>query len=231
MRHVDKEYIKHSDKSRLIDSWQAHCAWFETCHYFIPGFPSRQVRGSISVFDVDGGEINQLDLNGPKDEVIALSGEELFLNAKMESGIAHGRIRMNLFDGTEYTGRIIGARTASLFHDFLKVSLDNSCFFPVHFSAEGNPILVALNTVNSDAVLKVRLYLHNRMPEVLVDIPAGGSRLIDLKHHFAAFSECKDDMYLSAYVRLTLKHGSDLRLQILDVSTGVSGTNEIYVAT
>lgn len=170
----------------------------------------------IRLFDADGGIVNEMECQFSKSEVATLELEQALSACKLESGLKHGQCEVRLpGDALAYV-QLYARHSAPVIGKMALVNSEKAEFFPVTFAAGRSYALAAINLDQHPAQLRVKLILGNRTPEVVVEIPAHGARLVSLAAEFSEFATVEGDRTLQAYVRLTTRSEAGIGLQLLE---------------
>lgn len=188
----------------------------------------------VLVFDADGGECYREEVMLGLGEQRVISGSDLLMAVKLESGLKHARVMISSLDsGGEDAGERRGAGafgytqlvTAEGARPYIPaVHLIRShagAYFPVLF---GNRVTALLTLMNSalDAVL-VSIWIDNweGAEAVVLSVPGRGTRIVSLADEFPMAEASEVFM---APVRVKAKRpGAELEVAITEIITGQSG--------
>ena len=172
--------------SRIDHFWLGSQPYFSPYLIVFPqeqGFVPSQTK--IDFFDIEGELFNSAKVlvDSPQVQCIAL---EPFLSAcKVESGIKHCHLRTE----TESDGVEVFCRLHSASNSFVvgKANVLNETlpgFFPIVLEEGVTNLMALMNTDEQPGIVKVRLYIGNRNPEITVSLPASGLKLLYLEEEF-----------------------------------------------
>lgn len=172
---------------------------------------------SIKLFDSDGEVANELVCELSKFPAI-VSLEMLMAGVKMDSGFKHGRLEVQHSPSAELHLHLHSNPSATILPVPTALMPGSNFFMPVSFGAGKTPLLTFVNSRNEEAVVKLRLFCGNRMPELMVSVPAAGSRVVALGTEFSEYTAFSADKEVHGYVRLHLKTDGAVGVGFLELN-------------
>jgi hypothetical protein len=174
----------------------------------------------LKIFDADGGLANEVEYKFSDEKVVFLELDSLLGSTKLESGLKHAHLQASVPEGCGANVRLFHKEGACLMGPTIPVRPQHSGFLPVTFSQERSNLLCAVNTGSGEVVAKLRLFCGKRNPETALHIPPRGARVINLELEFQDYTQdpgnLRVDEPTQGYVRVTLKHGDSVGVQVLE---------------
>lgn len=173
---------------------------------------------SLELFDADGCRAGSMQAEFPAGQLGVIELDPLMSGCKFESGMRHGRVRIECAQGARVVCRYFSSDSVSLAESASALSLDRSTFFPLHFSGDRSEILAVMNSGSELLDVRCRLFVGKRSPEVVWSVPAGGTRLFDLREEFSSLLEAEPAV--RGYVRISTKSIEGGALQFIERQIG-----------
>lgn len=198
---------------------------------WIPGAPlgeaslvvvSNSERESLALklFDSDGVLANTLTVELTKFPAV-VSLDMLVAGVKLDSGFKHGQLKVQYNSTAAVTVHMHSNASAVNLPPQAELAPGVNFFMPVSFGANKTPLLTLVNGGEQEAVVKLRLFCGNRMPELMVSIPQRGSRIIALGTEFSEYTAFSADKEVHGYVRLHMKSEGAVGVNFLEVNGAV----------
>jgi hypothetical protein len=172
---------------------------------------------SLRLFDSDGAVANTLNLELSKFPAV-VSLEMLVAGVKRDSGFRHGQMQIQHSSTASVTVHMHSNASAVALPPTTELAPGANFFMPVSFGANKTPLLTLVNGGENEAVVKLRLFCGNRMPELMVSIPPRGSRVVALGTEFSEYTAFSADKEVHGYVRLHLKSEGSVGVSFLEVN-------------
>ncbi|RMG41454.1 MAG: hypothetical protein D6719_08530 [Candidatus Dadabacteria bacterium] len=191
--------------------------------------PSFVLSGTSSLrfFDPDGMLCNQAQVEFKSGAVGVMELAQFIEGCKLEAGLKHAHLEVTSPPGTRHLLRVHTREGAAVVGEPVKIKRNKGAFYPVTFAADRSALLCFVNSGNSEALVKCRLYVANRTPETLLTVPPYGSRVISLKAEFIDYIAERESMLIPGYVRLTTKSPDLIGVQLLEHNS-TTKDNEFY---
>lgn len=194
----------------------------------------------ILVYDADGGECYREELALGLGDVRIISGADLLMAVKLESGLKHARVVVakdesssDQFAGTKNLGmygytQFVTAEGARPYSPTVHLVRSHAgAYFPVLFGDRVSSLMTIMNS-SLDAVI-VSVWIDNREGAIgarddsnkLFSVPGRGTRIISLADEFPI--EDRRDLFM-APVRVKAKRtGAEVEIAITEIIAGQSG--------
>lgn len=177
---------------------------------------------ALHVFDPDGECINRLEVEGPGLPT-PLYIDPLLGGSKWEGGMKHGSIKVVTTGFRPYV-RMKYSQKIVISCPGLLLSADRTGGFPIRLK-EGNKTLLAVtNRDSAPASIRCRFFIGSRAPELLIGVPAHGSRVFGLDHLFAELVGERKDREGIGYIRLSTKSEKGVHLTMFESCTQAAGS-------
>ena len=199
--------------------WVGSSQLFQTSLFFVPGprDPSISSELRLNVFDCDGVLANKLDIAFPLGKVGIVETEALLESCKAEGGFPHAHVVVETAAPYRVISRITTNDSAAILGRPQQLSASQGGFFPVTLGEERKSLLTLVNSGDSESIVRIRLFVGNRVPEVFCTIPARGSRILGVEGEFDNFIDRKklpeDEQ---AYLRLTTRSDSSVYCNLIE---------------
>jgi hypothetical protein len=189
-----------------------------------------RARAHLEIFDLDGNQVNSVDVEFPSHEVGFVELEPFISGLKMQGGVAHGHLKVTSPAGTRHLYRQTIGTSVVLYQDPSPVQNRESSFLPVVIGGRREHMLVLVNTGEEEGQIACRIYYGNRSPEWTLSVPGNGSRVVSLESELLASTDQKtwEKGAIQAYVRFTGKHQSPIGGQIIERTLGESPDQDLY---
>jgi hypothetical protein len=213
--------------SSVASFWVSTFPFFESTLFVAPPFVDRSACGageettgtfvasSVTLFDADGGVVNEFTVEVEPGRVGIVELDQFLGGCKLESGLRHAQMRVVSPPGTRQLCRLHGRAGAQIVEESSRLTRQRSVFFPVRLAPQLEHVVCFINLGGEPAVAKCRLLVGNRTPEVFVEVPANGARLLSLTTEFGDFGAGGGGDGAQAYVRLSTKGDAVLGAQVL----------------
>lgn len=219
--------------------WIASYPFFETSLCVTPALKivsdnelqsiNQTCRSEIDIYDCDGDHVNSLSLQFPDSEVGLIEMDPFLGACKLESGLKHAHIVVrSQAPGVSHQCRLVSNDHATIVGPTFSIFPVMPTFFPVTFEDSKSHLVVIVNYGAEPAAVRCRLFFGSRTPEIVVNIPGNGSRVLGIEGEFADCSSKAQDRSIQAYVRLTTRSDQGLGCQLIERSDGVKETNLFY---
>jgi hypothetical protein len=199
----------------------------------------------VTVYDPDGEVINSVRFAAKGSAVGMIELGPLFGACKMQSGMKFGqvivrspkyfshRIRlMNTVCGAVLSeGRqIVSSDRRDVFgSQVFGGGLIGVANFPINLGKGRQSIITLVNRSSEETIVRCRLVLGKRSPEVDCRIPGFGSRVLHLESVFSFLVQIPNEKTIQSYLRLSLKQGEAIGVQIIERNLA-QGESEYFVA-
>lgn len=189
-----------------------------------------RAKTRLEIFDLDGNQVNAVDVEFPASEVGFVELEPFIAGLKMQGGLAHGHLKVTSPAGTRHLYRQSIGASVVVYQDPAAVNNRESSFLPVVIGGRREHMLVLFNTGEDEGQIACRVYYGNRSPEWTLSVPGNGSRVVSLESDLLASTDQKswEKGALQAYVRFTGKHQSPIAGQIIERTLGESPDQDLY---
>ena len=216
--------------------WVASTANFQTNLFFVPDASrilasSGQATGDmtmytvqLNLFDADGELVNEVTTSFPLDRVGLLELEPLLEVCKYEGGMKHGRALISSDSPTKHLCRLQGRENAALMRELLPLSAQHRVFLPVSLTEAKASILVLSNMGRVPAILRCKLIVGKRSPEMQLEIPAGATRLLSVENEFPEFGDLNLSRGVQGFLRLSSRAEDQVGVQLLERIEGPKDT-------
>ena len=181
---------------------------------------------SLKLFDSDGAVANTLTVELAKFPAV-VSLEMLVAGIKRDSGFKHGQVQVQHSSSAVVTVHMHSNASAVTLPSPTELIPGANFFMPVSFGANKTPLLTLTNGGEQEAVIKLRLFCGNRMPELMVSIPPHGSRVVALGTEFSEYTAFSADKEVHGYVRLHMKSDGAVGVGFLEVN-GSTAADAIF---
>ena len=191
---------------------------------------SGRAKTRLDIFDLDGSQVNSVEVEFPSCEVGFVELEPFTSALKMQGGVAHGHLKVTSPIGTRHLYRQTIGTSVVLYQDPAPVHNRESSFIPVVIGGRREHMLVLVNAGEEEGQISCRLFYGNRSPEWTLTVPGNGSRVLSIESDLLAAADQKagDKGALQAYVRLTGKHQSPIAGHIIERTLGESPDQDLY---
>ncbi len=217
--------------------WVASYPFFETSLCITPGRlrqdDERQgedsPRSEIDIYDCDGELINSLKFQFPENEVGLVELDPFLGACKLESGLKHAHLVVrSQVKGVSHQCRMISQEHAAILGPTFSMFPVLPVFFPVTFESGKSHLVVMVNYGLEPAPVRCRLFFGSRTPEVVVQVPGNGARIIGIEGEFSDCAEKAQEKSIQSYLRLTTRSESGVGCQLIERSEGVKESNAFY---
>lgn len=213
--------------------WVAAPPLFSSTLMVAPGDDTAQggrASTNIEIFDVDGTQINSVDVEFPAGQVGLVELEPFTAALKMQGGVAHGHLKVTSPVGTRHLFRQTIGTSVVLYQDPVSVKDRESSFIPVVIGGRREHMLVLVNSGAEEGQISCRLFYGNRSPEWTLTVPGNGSRVLSVENELVSAADQKawEKGALQAYIRLTGKQQSAITGQIIERMLGESPEQDLY---
>lgn len=191
--------------------------------------PQAKVECRASFFDSDGAKCNQVTVRFPAVSVSVLEVEPFIESCKLESGVRHGRVAVEIPAGCGFSLRYQTTDGAVISEAPLRLSSERSAFFPVVLDPERMVCVALMNQDTAPAEVRCRLFLGKRSPEINWMIPGEGSRLLNIAEEFGSQFDHEIPVSSRGYLRLMTRSVKGLGLQMIERMPGAQGGDRIQV--
>jgi hypothetical protein len=191
-------------------------------------------QSKVLVYDADGGECYREELFLGLGEKRVISGSDLLMAVKLESGLKHARVVVSRSDlGREeaseekasgvvgYTQLVTAEGARPYIPGVHLIRSHAGAYFPVLFGDRVTALLTLMNSA-LDAVM-VSIWIDNweGAEPVMLSVPGRGTRIVSLADEFPM--EEASEVFM-APVRVKAKRpGAELEVAITEIITGQSG--------
>lgn len=202
--------------------WISSYPFFTTTLFVLPPpvwhHPSGTRSGTaLTLFDADGGVVNEVRLQFAPGEVGCLDLDPLLGACKLESGMKHGTLLLCSPAGTAHYCRLSQEDKMSVLGELVPLQCDRAIFLPVSFGEHASSLLVLANfSSGEEAKIKCRLFLGSKNPEIELSVPPNGSRVINLEVEFADFIDVAEGEKRRAYLRIVTRSDLSLGAQLVE---------------
>lgn len=185
------------------------------------------ISAQLNFFDCDGKLVNEVSLDSSDSKIIVLELDQFLEQFKFNAGLQHGRLEVRLNSPSAESKPACWCRIhtnlgASMLSSGFSINDQQHAFFPITISESRSSSVAIVNTLNQNANVTVRLIAKGRTPEVVVEIPALGSRLLSVPAEFSDFiSVAKNEGEIQAYLRIRTKAEGFLGIQLIDHTQGL----------
>lgn len=189
-----------------------------------------RVTTTLTLFDVEGVQVNEVEVEFPAGEVGIVELEPFSAALKTQGGVAHGHLAVSSPVGTRHLCRqSIGGSTAMM-QDPIMIKGRESSFIPLIIGAQREHQVVLVNASPEAAQVLVRLFYANRAPEWTVNIPANASKLISLEQELLNTSEDTswEKGALQAYMRVAVRQQATVSCHIIERIPGESAEQDAF---
>lgn len=150
----------------------------------------------LKFFDPDGRLINEAEIGAPRGVITEFELSPFLGGLSIESGMMHGQLEV-ASDCSTYLHASSESRAAII--PPLEPRSDGvMTMYPIKLGAEESCVTIA-NFSQSEAVVKAKLLIGNRSPEIAVTLPPRGTRVFSIQ---SEFQEVIGDKSGYAYIRL-----------------------------
>jgi hypothetical protein len=224
-------------------AWQDQYFWitsypgFETTLFLAPdSLPSDQLSdyesmdcsANLTFFDCDGGVVNEVSLAFPGSRATSVELGQFMASAKLHCGWKSSLLKVSVPSVVRPYCRLQASSRATFLGVPQEVTDNHSAFFPVTIAPDRSSLLVALNppsALKEPATLKCRFYRGTRTPEMTLEIPSGGFRILGIESEFAEYCEFDSEQegigaisgQMQSYLRLSLRGEQRVMVQTLEV--------------
>ena len=191
---------------------------------------SGRAKTQVEIFDLDGSQVNSVEVEFPAGEVGFVELEPFTSALKMQGGVAHGHLKVTSPVGTRHLYRQTIGTSVVLYQDPAPVHNRESSFIPVVIGGRREHMLVLVNAGEEEGQIACRLFYGNRSPEWTLTVPGNGSRVLSIENELLAAADQKawEKGALPAYIRFTGKHQSPIAGHIIERTLGESPEQDLY---
>jgi hypothetical protein len=184
----------------------------------------------LEIFDLDGTQVNSVDVEFPASEVGFVELEPFTSALKMQGGVAHGHLKVTSPPGTRHLFRQTIGSSVVLYQDPVPVASRESSFIPVVIGGRREHMVVLVNAGEEEGQIACRLFYANRSPEWTLTVPAHGSRVLSLENELLASADQKvwEKGAVQAYVRFSGKQQSPIAGHLIERALGESPEHDQY---
>lgn len=169
----------------------------------------------IKFYDPDGSLVNEVECNFPSSQVGILELGPLMESCKYEAGIKHAQISVYSVNAIKAICRIFARQSATFMGELRAIDTMNRAFFPIAIG-EGRTSLVAICNFSKESnAVRLKLFVGKRSPEILVQVPAGGTRLVSLEAEFGEYID-RSPALQRGYIRASAKNDLPGGIQLLE---------------
>jgi len=166
-----------------------------TTHFWVSTYPFFQTSlhilaeeeekpTSVTLYDPDGREINQLSILYPPFSVGTIEMDEMMGACKLESGLKHAHLVVTTPRNHSCMCRLNGYNTSVILGRCAAITSEYPGFLPIHLSESRTPLIALVNQTPLDTNVRCKLFTGTRALEVIRNVPGNGVRLISLKGDF-----------------------------------------------
>lgn len=184
----------------------------------------------LEIFDLDGTQVNSVEVEFPASEVGFVELEPFTAALKMQGGVVHGHLKVTSPPGTRHLIRQTIGSSVVLYQDPVPVASRESSFIPVVIGGRREHMVVLVNAGEEEGQIACRLFYANRSPEWTLTVPANGSRVLSLENELLASADQKvwEKGAVQAYVRLSGKQQSPIAGHLIERALGESPEHDQY---
>ncbi|MCB0310825.1 MAG: hypothetical protein KDD42_06305 [Bdellovibrionales bacterium] len=195
-----------ASRARPVEShfWVSSYPFFEAS-LFVASDPASQAQQStqLYLYDCDGAPVNEVEVNFPAGQLGIVELDQFLGQCKLEAGLKHAHLHVVSEAGGKHMLRIHGGSSACMLGPAQEVSQLRSCFFPVLLANERNALVTLVNYGRSDSLVRCRMYVGKRVPEVRINVPALGSRVLSIPAEFSEYAKPDGNKKQPTYLRLS----------------------------
>lgn len=196
--------------------WAASYPFFETTLFVTPSLASLPTAPTrIRLYDADGEVVNDLSVEVEPGRVGVFELEQFLGGCKLEGGLKHAHIEVNSPAGTRHLCRMHARSGVSLHAEATELSHLRSVFFPLSFARGVDSVVCFVNYSTEPATAKLRLFVGSRNPEMFVEIPGRGARVVSVAADFGEFVGGGEADLGPGYVRLSTKGDARLGVHLI----------------
>jgi hypothetical protein len=199
---------------------------------------------TVTVYDPDGIVINSLRYTAHEGTVGMIELGPLFGGGKMQSGMKFGQVVVRSPRNFSHKLRMMNkACGAVLSEGRVLLSSDmreqghnglSAANYPLNLGKGRQSLLTLVNRTAGESVVRCKLLLGKRSPEVDCRIPAYGSRVLHLESVFSLMVPISTEKTVQSYLRLSLKNGQPSQSQAVGAQiierNIAQGESEYFVA-
>lgn len=213
--------------------WVAAPPLYSSTLLVAPGIDTsgqRRAQTRLEIFDLDGTQVNSVEVEFPASEVGFVELEPFTAALKMQGGVAHGHLKVTSPPGTRHLFRQTIGSSVVLYQDPVPVASRESSFIPVVIGGRREHMVVLVNAGEEEGQIACRLFYANRSPEWTLTVPANGSRVLSLENELLASADQKvwEKGAVQAYVRLSGKQQSPIAGHLIERALGESPEHDQY---
>ena len=180
-----------------------------------------QIR--LDFLDADGRPFNEVSLSYDQRETGILELEPFMSGCKLESGMKHAHLVVRSPKNVRHQLRIHTREAVSFLGALAPLNRVAVPCLPIWFSERRSNFLSVINQSEIVAQVKCRLFFGSRSPELVINIPPLGIRLIHLESQFPEISA--KERGVQAYARLVTLNEASCGVQFLECAEGPNGAN------
>jgi hypothetical protein len=206
---------------------------------------------SITVYDPDGQIINSVRFSTKDNSVGLIELGPLFGACKMQSGMKFGQVVVRSPKGFSHRLRMMNTVCGVVLSEGKRIICSEKLSglqrpggthgaagslsgiglvnFPINLGKGRQSLVTLINRGAEDAVVRCRLALGKRSPEVDCRIPAYGARVLHLESVFSLLVSIPTEKTVQSYLRLSIKQGEAVGAQIIERNFA-QGESEYFVA-
>ncbi|MCB0334668.1 MAG: hypothetical protein KDD62_00140 [Bdellovibrionales bacterium] len=196
--------------------WVCTYPHFEASVFIFQAERNRGVVHEYSLYDADGSQINSGGIAFPFANTGVIELGPLLGKCKLESGLKHAQFCITSPHGCGHLVRLIGKEKASILHPLIEIHEQASNFVPLSVGPSAQNLANVVNFSDSDTQVRLRLFIGKRTPEHVVELPAYGSRSVNIENAFADYLPDGVGSTI-AYLRISSKDSAKVGLQILEI--------------
>jgi hypothetical protein len=210
--------------------WVSSYPFFETTLILIPPVQSSspQCSATLTAYDSDGATINTVQMSFPANETQLVEVEPLMGSCKLECGVKHGHIVVELPYGGGAACRIHTRESATMVSEPRIITPSAASFVPLTLGAGRMNFLLCVNRSQKECIVKARLFFGKRSPETSWTLPPFGTRIVLVESEFAPYLGLEKSDQIQAYIRMSTKSG-EIGVQTLERTEGAK--DEAYFSS
>ena len=217
----------------LVESrfWVSTGPYFFSTLFIIPpdsGSGLSQGFSVVEIFDVDGVSAGVTRVRA-KNGVMMIELSSLMSSCKEESGMQYGQLVVRSPAGYAHYCRMHNESRAFLIPPIKFCQAGSPLFSPLTIGAGKDTFLGLVNTGDTDANLRCRLYFGKRTPEIDCSIPAHGSRILHVESVFGGFVQLGGPELSYAYIRCMTRVPVGLGVHVFERCASSDG-KDFYTA-
>ena len=209
--------------------WVASAPSLESVISILPR-PGQEAPEDVQLvfIDPDGNLINESAVQvSPTQPAFIESG--FFLGAcKLESGIKHAHLVANAATPMTFVTRVFSPSGAIMLGDLERIDSDRNSFAPVVFSPMRHVLIAVVNQLPDEAHVRCQLFCASRIPEIEIEIPPLGCRLLELNREFEQFLQQEGGgKSVRAYLRFAVRGAASCGVHVLESYSHAQGKDFI----